>query len=381
MSQKDKNNSNEPSSSVLEGEIVDEKETVMPSEEVVKKGFGKMFKAILVVLFVSVGGLLGFLFVKGDLNTGLSSFFVESQPEQDAAAVESTFSAEAAVNELISANEALYRQFVALEARVSSLEEMPDPEVSVAEADPAIIARLEQVENSLADKLSTVLEQPQLGSQAFTEGLGLIEERLQKLEALQATPIVVPSVEVAPSVSAAMSSEADYFMSLVSLSRAVSSGRLYNAELLEVEAYSGAGLTEESVFDSQIEKLRASALKGVPTNTEIMTSFRSLAALTLNAESNTVEMSWWQRFWANIKGVVTVRQKGDVAGEDIGALLARAEVRLERGDYADAYEILLGTTLAEQEVLLPLLEMLREKINTQDAINILISSGLEGQNN
>ena len=60
-------------------------------------------------------------------------------------------------------------------------------------------------------------------------------------------------------------------------------------------------------------------------------------------------------------------------------MLARAEVRIERGNYGEAQVILLGTTLLEQQALAPLMALLDAKVASQNAVSVLITQGLQGQ--
>jgi hypothetical protein len=44
----------------------------------------------------------------------------------------------------------------------------------------------------------------------------------------------------------------------------------------------------------------------------------------------------WDRIWARVSSLVTVRPVGEVAGESVAAVLSRAEAALARGDLAEA---------------------------------------------
>lgn len=403
MSQK--NNKSSPSQSsdgssggspVLEGEIIDEPMAAQSSDvSGEKKGLGRFvgFSVLLVVL--GIGGWFGLPFVKSGLGKVFPSYFSESNSghtsELALSQPEPSFSAEAAFKEVTIVNAQTLVRVTALENKLAGLEQAQ--KVVVSNVDASLLERVDSLERGVAvinATMSVVTNEVGDDVQAIDIDMATnMVERISALEAAQTqsqlqtdTVVVSDAALFEPSVSAAhgVTSEANYFMSLVSLSRAVSSGKPYQNQLLVLEASAKAQtILDAQEFNNNISSLRAYSKKGVPTDKDIVASFRSVSKQALVAEARTIETSWWQKLWSSIKGLVTVRQRGDLLGDGIEEKLARAEVRIERGDYGEAQAILVGTTLAEQQALAPLLDMLTASIVSQKAVNDLITQGIEGQ--
>ncbi len=386
MSQKSKKTNASPD--IVEGEIIDGPPPATDAGVPVKKrGYGKYISLLVVVVALGVSGWFGLPFVKGGLSSVFPSFFTESKTEnqqeatqEEAPVVENQFSAEDAFEELNTANTALVSRVAMLENRLLTLEQAPDPiqDPVIAAVDSNLLERIVSLEQAVADLPSS---DPVVAQTIGTDLTPLIE----RIESLEAAKL---EVEVAPTpspvaVTATAAPEASYFMSLVTLSRAVTSGRAYQAQILELEAYAAANeIADQTLFDQQLAVLKPHSEKGVPTDKDIMASFREVSKMAMVAEvagTAAADLSWWQRLWSSVKGLVTIRQQGEVAGDDIAALLARAEVRMERGNYAEAQEILLGTTLLEQQALAPLMMLLDAKVASQNAVSVLITQGLQGQ--
>ena len=83
------------------------------------------------------------------------------------------------------------------------------------------------------------------------------------------------------------------------------------------------------------------ANQGVATLDKLQAGFQDLAAAILRAESLPEDAGWFETAFAEVKGLVKVRRVGEgVEGDDPQARLARAEVRLARGDLAGAVELI-----------------------------------------
>ena len=207
------------------------------------------------------------------------------------------------------------------------------------------------------------------GQDELQQQINVLEERLSLKEA-----VPLPQQTEAPSVATVYNNETEFFMTLVHLSRAVTLGRPYKTQLLALETFYAGNY---AVAD-RLSTLKAWSEKGVPTDIDILNAFKSAVLGVVTAETELLELSWWQRVWSDMKGLVTIRKTGEVAGNDVGAIMARAEVRIEDGHYEEALALLRGTSFVEQGAMTDLINMIEGRVSTQTAINELITLGLEG---
>ena len=84
------------------------------------------------------------------------------------------------------------------------------------------------------------------------------------------------------------------------------------------------------------------ANQGIPTLPMIREQFDSMAAAVLEAKWIKPKASWWQRILARLASVVTLRRTGDLEGNDLEAVLARAEIALNSGDLERTVSLLEG---------------------------------------
>ncbi len=117
-------------------------------------------------------------------------------------------------------------------------------------------------------------------------------------------------------------------LALAELSRAAATPQPY---VLEIKTF--ATLAPD---DAALSVLSAYADKGVPTRAALVQRFPADAQNALAAERANADGSFLDHLWANIKGLVTIRRVGNVAGNDTDATLARATLKLETGDFAGA---------------------------------------------
>jgi hypothetical protein len=96
------------------------------------------------------------------------------------------------------------------------------------------------------------------------------------------------------------------------------------------------------------ERLRAAtqrvrqALSGIPALDSIRRSFASAATDALRATRLAAVTGWRASATEILLSYVQVRRVGDVAGTDVEAIVARAELRLSGGDLAAAIELVSG---------------------------------------
>lgn len=88
--------------------------------------------------------------------------------------------------------------------------------------------------------------------------------------------------------------------------------------------------------DPVIALLQPYAANGVPAKPALLTQFPNVARAALDAERSSDARTLFQRLWANILGLISVRRVGEVAGNDTESRLARAQAKLDTGDLAAA---------------------------------------------
>lgn len=139
----------------------------------------------------------------------------------------------------------------------------------------------------------------------------------RRLAALESTPMRTPIDEQRAAV-----------LALGQLRTAVDAGRPYAAALDTVETVFGA--------NQNLEPLRAHAGAGIVTLSALKSRFPDTIEAAIHARSS--DGGFWDRTVDRLAGLVTVRRIGDVAGNETDAVMARAEVRLNKNDLVGAVD-------------------------------------------
>ncbi len=99
---------------------------------------------------------------------------------------------------------------------------------------------------------------------------------------------------------------------------------------------------DDPVVMEVIAPITAYADQGIPTLPMLRVRFDDMAAAVLEAGWKKPEADWRERILANLASVVTIRRTGDLEGDDLEAVLARAEVALNSGDLERTVSLLEG---------------------------------------
>ena len=212
----------------------------------------------------------------------------------------------------------------ALEARVDQLLKLAaesEKRLAAVEARPApqaidlapLNARIEGLENSLID-LRKLGEQAQSASAAAIEALN---NRLGALETRLTQPTRPPVANAAQIVA------------LGALRDAINSGGPYAKEFAAVRAMLGENA-------AALATLEASANEGLPTTARLSARFNEIAPKL--ARDAAPADGYFARLMANLSNLVEVRPVGEVEGASQGAIVARMEERLKRGDLSAALD-------------------------------------------
>lgn len=198
-----------------------------------------------------------------------------------------------------------------LEAKLSAL---PDP----AERLDALDSRLSATEQGVA-------------------GLPALESRLSaELATLSEALPKGPSEEAG---------DAAMFLALLQLRQALSGSGSFESELALVEGLAA----EDADLTAALTPLSEHAAIGISALPGLQASFGEMASKVVAAARGGEEGDWVGKTLQKVSEIVTVRPVGLVEGDDPGAVLARAEVKLEAGDLAAAVAELDALTGAAAE--------------------------------
>lgn len=204
----------------------------------------------------------------------------------------------------------------ALSARVAKLETMPDP---------AALSRLEDIERRLSAMR------------------GDIELRVAALERNALTTDVPQRLATITTDISALMQRIAHLEAIdpnVTMKRAAA--ELALANLVAVSSTDQGFAVELQTFRTlmptapEAGELAPIALRGVPTQRTLNERFADMAAKALAAEKAGHATTWLGRLWANFSNLIVIRRVGETAGQDSESILARAGVRLDKGDLAGA---------------------------------------------
>lgn len=192
--------------------------------------------------------------------------------------------------------------------------------------DPAVLARLDALENARR-------EAPKVSGQKPPAA-----ETVARLDALEARLAEMSrALEVATETLARGRSHRDGLaLALTQLRQRIADGRSYAAELQPFARFAAG----DNEISSLVAKLRTQAEKGVPTLGDLRERLArdapDILAAAAREDMGGDAASWIERTLARLRGLVSVRRVGDVAGDSAEAIVARAEDALENRDLARA---------------------------------------------
>ncbi|MGB1087432.1 MAG: COG4223 family protein [Alphaproteobacteria bacterium] len=121
-----------------------------------------------------------------------------------------------------------------------------------------------------------------------------------------------------------------FAVALSGLDRAAASGRAFDRELAAATAQADMEIV------GLLAPLHEHAPHGVETLTTLSQQFEGLARTAMKVDAMPADAPWYEKLWARLKSIVTVRPVGEVAGNSTGAIISRAEAQLARGDLESA---------------------------------------------
>ncbi|MBL8662584.1 MAG: uroporphyrinogen-III synthase [Candidatus Odyssella sp.] len=202
----------------------------------------------------------------------------------------------------------------------------------LAQARPGAESELKSALDKQAAEGKAALDR--LAAEARAQGQKLAGEAEQLKKDLAALQSRVGAIadEVRRAGSAA-NETGTLLVALGQLRRAVQDGGAYRPALDAAKALA----KERKEFEAGLAMLGARADQGVPTAAQLRQRFDKLAVSVLRAAAAAKpDADMWDRIWARVSSLVTVRRVGEVEGEGAAAALSRAEAALARGDLGEA---------------------------------------------
>ena len=178
----------------------------------------------------------------------------------------------------------------------------------------AALERLAAETRAAGQKLAGEAEQLKKDLAALQSRVGTIDEQVRR-------------------AGSAVNETGTLIVALGQLRRAVQDGAAYRAALDAAQALG----KERKEFEAGLAMLAARADQGVPTVAQLRQRFDKLSVGVLRAATEAKpDADVWDRIWARVSSLVTVRRTGEVEGAGAAAVLSRAEAALARGDLAAA---------------------------------------------
>jgi hypothetical protein len=184
--------------------------------------------------------------------------------------------------------------------------------------------------------------------------LGRLAQRVDGLEASQA--------RTAESAAAALAAAA--------LLEAAQTSRPFADEL--------AALDKVSPPSAELRALRSLAATGAPSRTALAAQFPEYAARAAGASRATGDArGLWARIQATLSRIVMVRRVGDLPGNGVDALLARAERQLDDGDVDHALRTLEELPPAGRTAVEPWVARARTRAEIDRRVSAVRAQALE----
>ena len=189
--------------------------------------------------------------------------------------------------------------------------------------------RLDELEGKLA-----ALPDPAAQLNEFDSRLSATEQGVAGLPALETrlSAELAALNEALPKGPSEEAGDAAMFLALLQLRQALSGSGAYEAELALVDGLAA----EDADLKAALAPLAGHAASGIAALPSLQASFGEMAGQVVAAARGGEEGDWVGKTLRKVSEIVTVRPVGLVEGDDPGAVLARAEVKLEAGDLAAA---------------------------------------------
>jgi hypothetical protein len=304
-------------------------------------------------------------------------------------------------------------EFAALAARVAAIEKHPTPPVIDADAIKSTIdatgRRVDRFESAVNSRLSEIEKRPvQAGidvdamksaESALARRIDQLEQRLTAAEALSSMratseaaglekingelsrlgnatadlakrfPVLEQQIK---SRSGTEQTDAALAMVLLRIREAVDQARPFAAEYSALKA-----LARDADLAAQAEPLAEAAQSGVASRAVLSRRLAELAGQIATATEPPSESDWGAQILARLRGLVTIRRIDGPSQTAPEAAVSAAQAALARGDLPGAIAALKPLTGANVETARPWLQMARQRLTVEAALDRLQQSLVE----
>ncbi|MFN3232973.1 MAG: COG4223 family protein [Alphaproteobacteria bacterium] len=371
------------------------KDASQPAAQAQQKKPGRARWVFLALLIVLAGGIAGGVYYQPQI----SAFLGLPKPTSEAA--------------LAAPDPALLTRLEALEGRVTDQASTP----SRTETDTALLARIDELENRLATleslpppesgsgaDLGPLMQQQRQTAQQIQQLAGAIRQLEQRVQTAESAPSVVGGAtdseirSLADQLSSLFDQQLvqqqriadleragtqDVFqpVSILALSRlrqSVESSLPYEAALDGVKRLFEARGRISVTGQQALDQLEASSATGIASMATLTAEFDSVVPKIMAARALPEEADWMDRTWASIQNAVTIRQTGEIEGDGVDAIVARAEQDMDQNNLTAAVEELAALTGRPGNVAADWLSTAQSRLNALQAIDTLEAELAEG---
>lgn len=227
-----------------------------------------------------------------------------------------------------------------------------------------LTARLDEIERTV-----TGLEDPAERLSELDSRLSAAEQGVAAVPALESrlSAELTALGEALPTGPSEDAGDAAMFLALLQLREALSGSGAFETELMLVDGLAA----EDAELKSALAPLSAHAATGIPGLPGLRVSFDGMAGRVVAAARGGETDDWIAKTVRKVSEAVTIRPVGLVEGDDAGAVLARAEVKLDAGDLAGAVAELDGLTGSAAEGAAAWRQDAESRMEAQKALSLL----------
>lgn len=274
----------------------------------------------------------------------------------------------AAADEIATAIDSVTNRLAAVETALSQVSAGTPAEGGAdAAVVTALTARLASAERAIADLRGDTRRLDGAMTNVRTDVDARFDALATRLDGLK-SELTAESGPTAPAGTA-------FVLAVSQLRDAVNGGRAYAAELAAVRT-----VTEGNTYPglaSALDGLAPAAETGIAELAQLQTSYGDAARAALHAARSAGD-GWVARTVDRLSSVVSIRRTGDVSGDEPDAVLARAEVRLNKGDVAAALAELDGLTGAAAEAMAEWRQRAQNHVAARTALRDLQAVAIAG---
>jgi len=159
------------------------------------------------------------------------------------------------------------------------------------------------------------------------------------------------------------------------LREAAAAGRGYADDLAALRKLAGA----DAALLSMLDRIAAGAAQGVAPISRLKDRFPAMANAAVHAaRQGADDGSWWRPIADRLTALIALRRVGEIDGDDVEAILARAERRLDSGDLGAAIEGLAKIEGPATVVIAPWLAQAKSRAGLDAALAELARLAIQG---